>query len=260
MHAGPYLGTYYYAIKLDKEPWSNPKVRRAISLAIDRDFLAAKVWGGSMFPAYGMVPPGIGGYTPYEADHASLDQIAREDEAAAILAELGYGPDNPLTLELRLYESDKNQNSAIAVQEQLRKLGVQLSILNTDVGTHYGIMEGGGDFDLGLGGWIADYKDPESFLGLGRRTSGNNFSHYDSAEFERLMDAAAEAGARPRERMSLLQQAEKVMIDDVAFIPLLYFSFHNVVSTRVIWLGRECPRRAPLPIHQSKPIVAIRPA
>ena len=59
VHVGPYLGTYYYAIKLDKEPWSNPKLRRAISLAIDRDFLAEKVWGDSMFPAYSMVPPGI---------------------------------------------------------------------------------------------------------------------------------------------------------------------------------------------------------
>ena len=117
VHVGPYLGTYYYAIKLDKEPWSNPKLRRAISMAIDRDFLAEKVWGGSMFPAYSMVPPGIGGYTPYEADYAGLDQLAREDEAAAILAELGYGPDNPLKLELRIYESDNNQGNAVAVQE-----------------------------------------------------------------------------------------------------------------------------------------------
>ena len=233
MHVGPYLGTYYYAIKLDKEPWSNPKLRRAISMAIDRDFLAEKVWGGSMFPAYSMVPPGIGGYTPYEADYAGLDQLAREDEAAAILAELGYGPDNPLKLELRIYNSDNNQGNAVAVQEELRQLGVEASILNTDVGTHYGIMENGGDFDLGLGGWIADYKDPETFLGLGRRASGNNFSHYDSAEFERLMDAAAAAGAEPEKRMRLLAEAEKVMIDDLAFIPLLYFSFHNIVSSRV---------------------------
>ena len=181
VHIGPYLGTYYYAIKLDKEPWSNPKIRRAISLAIDRDFLAEKVWGNSMFPAYSMVPPGIGGYTPYEADYAGFDQLAREDEAAAILAELGYGPENPLKVELRIYNSDNNQSTAVAIQEQLHQLGVEASILNTDVGTHYGIMENGGDFDLGLGGWIADYKDPETFLGLARRASGNNFSHYSNA-------------------------------------------------------------------------------
>jgi oligopeptide transport system substrate-binding protein len=138
-----------------------------------------------------------------------------------------------LKLELRIYESDNNQSSAIAVQEQLRQLGVAVSILNTDVGTHYGIMENRGDFDLGLGGWIADYKDPETFLGLGRRASGNNFSRYSSDAFERLMDEAAAAGSDPRKRMLLLAKAEKVMIDDLAFIPLLYFSYHNIVSSRV---------------------------
>lgn len=233
VHIGPYLGIYYYAIKLDKEPWSNPKMRRAISLAIDRDFIAEKVWANTMFPAYSMAPPGITGYKPYEADYAQVDQIGREEQAAAILAELGYGPKNPLRIELRIYNSDNNQNTAVAIQEQLRALGIEASILNTDVATHYGIMENGGDFDLGLGGWIADYKDPETFFALARKASGNNFSHYSSSEFERLMDAAAAAGGEPEKRMRLLAEAEKVMIDDLAFIPLLFFSYHNIVSTRI---------------------------
>jgi len=233
IHVGPYLGIYYYAIKLDKEPWNNPKIRRAISLAIDRDYLAEKVWANTMFAAYSMVPPGITGYKPYQAGYAGTDQIAREQEAAAILADLGYGPNNPLKAEIRIYNSDNNQNTAVAIQEQLRALGVEASILNTDVGTHYGIMEQGGDFDLGLGGWIADYKDPETFLALARKASGNNFSHYSSSAFERLMDEAATAGGEPEKRMQLLAQAEKVMIDDLAFIPLLYFSYHNIVSSRI---------------------------
>jgi oligopeptide transport system substrate-binding protein len=180
-----------------------------------------------------MVPPGIMGYKPYEADYAQIDQIAREEQAAAILAELGYGPKNPLKVEIRIYNSDNNQNTAVAVQEQLRTLGIEASILNTDVGTHYGIMENGGDFDLGLGGWVADYKDPETFLALARKASGNNFSHYSSSEFERLMDEAALAGDRPEKRMRLLAEAESVMIDDLAFIPLLYFSSRNIVSSRI---------------------------
>ena len=209
IHIGPYLGTYYYAVKLDKEPWNNAKLRRAISLAIDRDFLADRVWGKTMFPAYSMVPPGISGYTPYEADYAGVDQLAREDEASAILAELGYGPENPLKVELRIYNSDNNQANAVAIQEGLHQLGVEATILNTDVGTHYGIMENGGDFDLGLGGWIGDYKDPETFLSLARRASGNNFSHYSSDEYERLMDEAAAAGGDPLKRMRILADAER---------------------------------------------------
>ena len=92
LRIGPYLGTYYYAIKTDKEPWDNPKLRRAISMAIDRDFLAEKVWQNSMIPGYSMVPPGIAGYTPAIADYAEMSQIDREDEAKKILEELGYAP------------------------------------------------------------------------------------------------------------------------------------------------------------------------
>jgi oligopeptide transport system substrate-binding protein len=92
VNIGPYLGTYYYAVKWDKEPWNNVQLRRAISMAIDRDFLAEKVWSNSMIPAYGMVPPGIEGYTPAQADYAGMSQIDREDEATRILTELGYGP------------------------------------------------------------------------------------------------------------------------------------------------------------------------
>ncbi|MCR4282376.1 MAG: peptide ABC transporter substrate-binding protein, partial [Bauldia sp.] len=82
---GPYLGTYYYAMKWDKEPWSNVQLRNAVSMAIDRDFLAEKVWNNTMVPAYGMVPPGISGYASYAAPYAGMSQIDREDEAAKIL-------------------------------------------------------------------------------------------------------------------------------------------------------------------------------
>src|SRR4029079_17999635 len=85
LRIGPYLGTYYYAIKTDKEPWSNPKLRRAISMAIDRDFLAEKVWQNSMIPGYSMVPPGIAGYTTAIADYAEMSPIDREDAAKKIL-------------------------------------------------------------------------------------------------------------------------------------------------------------------------------
>ena len=181
-----------------KEPWSNPQLRRAISMAIDREFLADKVWGGAMFPAYGFVPPGIEGYQPYRPDYADTPEIDREDEAARILQALGYGPDNPLKLELRYDTSENNQNTGIAIQEQLRPLGIEVTLHNSDAKTHFGHLDGGGDFDFARSGWIGDYKDPETFLGIARKASGNNSGHFDSPEFERLMDAAAAAGARSR--------------------------------------------------------------
>lgn len=233
LRIGPYLGTYYYAIKTDKEPWSNPKLRRAISMAIDRDFLAEKVWQNSMLPGYSMVPPGIEGYTPAEADFAQMSQIDREDEARKILEELGYTEQNPLKLEIRYNTSENHKNTAVAIQEQLKPLGVAVTLLNTDTKTHYGHLEQKGDFDVARAGWIADYKDPETFLGISRKASGNNYSNYNSPKFEELMSKAAADGGNPEARLKDLSEAERVLIDEVGQIPLLYYSYKNLVSPKL---------------------------
>jgi oligopeptide transport system substrate-binding protein len=233
VRVGPYLGTYYYAFKTDKEPWSNPKLRRALSLAIDRDFLAEKVWSNSMIPGYSMVPPGIKGYEPAIADYAAMSQLDREDEAKKILTELGYGPDKPLKMEIRFNTSENHKNTAVAIQEMLKPLGVEVTLLNTDTKTHYGFLESKGNFDVARAAWIADYKDPETFLGISRKASGNNYSRYDSPGFEAAMDKAAAAGGKPEERMKLLADAERVLVDEVGNIPLLYYSYHNLVSPKL---------------------------
>jgi oligopeptide transport system substrate-binding protein len=234
IHVGPYLGTYYYAVKIDKEPWSNQDLRRAISMAIDRDFLAESVWANAMIPGYSMVPPGVEGYEPAIAEYAEMPQIEREDEAAKILEGLGYGPDNPLKMEIRFNTSENHQNTAVAIQEQLRPLGVEVTLLNTDTATHYGHLEQKGDFDVARAGWIADYKDPESFLGISRAASGNNYANFNNPEFEDLMNKAAAAGGNPEERMQLLSQAERVVVDQLPNIPLLYYSFKNIVSPKLV--------------------------
>jgi oligopeptide transport system substrate-binding protein len=209
IRVAPYLGSYYYAIKTDKAPWDNVELRTAISEAIDRDFLAEKVWNNSMFPGYSMVPPGIEGYTAAIAKYADKSQIDREDEAKAVLEKLGYTPEKPLKMEIRYNTSENHKNTAVAIQEQLKPLGIEVTLLNTD------------------------YKDPETFLGTVRKASGNNYSNYDSPKFEELMDKAAAAGGNPEERMKLLGEAERQLVDDVAIMPLLYYSFHNIVSPKL---------------------------
>lgn len=233
LRIGPYLGTYYYSIKTDKAPWDNPELRTAISMAIDRDFLAEKVWQNSMLPGYSMVPPGIEGYTSALASFAEKSQIDREDEAKAVLEKLGYTPEKPLKMEIRYNTSENHKNTAVAIQEQLKPLGIEVTMVNTDTATHYSLLEQKGDYDVARAGWIADYKDPESFLGISRKASGNNYSNYDSAKFEELMNQAAAAGGKPEERFRLLSEAERVLIDDVGQIPLLYYSYKNLVSPKI---------------------------
>ncbi|RWI29906.1 MAG: peptide ABC transporter substrate-binding protein [Mesorhizobium sp.] len=233
IHVGPYLGTFYFAIKIDKAPWDNVELRNAISMAIDREFIAEKVWQNSMLPGYSMVPPGIEGYTPETAKFADMSQIDREDEAKKVLEKLGYTPEKPLKMEIRYNTSENNKNTAVAVQEQLKPLGVDVSLINTDTKTHYSFLEQKGDYDVARAGWIADYKDPESFLGISRKASGNNYSGYNSPEFEKAMDEAAAAGGKPEQRMKELAEAERILVDEVGNIPLLYYSYKEIVSPKL---------------------------
>jgi oligopeptide transport system substrate-binding protein len=137
-------------------------------------------------------------------------------------------------MEIRYNTSENHQNTAVAIQEQLKPLGVEVTLLNTDTKTHYGHLEQKGDFDTARAGWIADYKDPESFLGISRAASGNNYANFNNPEFEELMNKAAAAGGNPEERMKLLAEAERVLVDQLPNIPLLYYSFKNIVSPKLV--------------------------
>jgi oligopeptide transport system substrate-binding protein len=233
VHLGPYLGTYHYAFKTDKAPWDNVKLRHAISEAIDRDYLAEKVWQNTMIPAYSFVPPGIGGYETRTTDYAEMSQIDREDAAKKVLAELGYGPDKPLKMEIRYNTSENHKNTAVAIQEQLKPLGIEVTLLNTDTKTHYSHLEQHGDMDIARAGWIADYKDPENFLALCKTGTGNNYAVYSNKEFDDLMAKAA-ASADAAARMKALSDAEAVGVArDLCVVPLLYYGFHTVVSSKL---------------------------
>jgi len=233
LRIGAYLGTYYYAIKTDKAPWDNVELRNAVSMAIDRDFLAEKVWQNSMLPGYSMVPPGIEGYKPSVAKFAEMSQIDREDEAKKVLEKLGYGPGKPLKMEIRYNTSENHKNTAVAIQEQLKPLGIEVTLLNTDTKTHYGHLEQKGDYDVARAGWIADYPDPQNFLFLGLSDNkGLNYPSWENKAFDEAM-AKASTLTDPAARARQLQAAEKILVDEQAFLPLLYYGSKNLVSPKV---------------------------
>jgi len=150
-----------------------------------------------------------------------------------VLAEMGYGPDKPLKMEIRYNTSENNKNTAVAIQEQLKPLGIEVTLLNTDTKTHYGHLEQHGDFDVARAGWIADYKDPENFLALCKSGTGNNYSEYTDKEYDDLLAKAA-ASADPAERMKTLSDAEAIGVArDLCVLPLLYYSYKNIVSSKV---------------------------
>ncbi|WP_198662782.1 peptide ABC transporter substrate-binding protein [Cohaesibacter intestini] len=230
----PYLGTYYYAVRADKEKLKDPKVRRALSMSIDREFLAEEIWGDTMVAGYSFVPPGIGNYgEPAFADYKDMDQLDREDAARALLEEAGYSEDNPLEIEIRYNTSENHKNTAVAIADMWKPIGVKVTLLNTDTKTHYAHLRDKGDYDVARAGWIGDYSDPQNFLFMVESDNdGFNYANYKNPEYDALMDKAA-ATVDLDERAGYLLEAEKLFMRDLPFIPLMYYGSMNLVSPKL---------------------------
>ena len=234
IRVGPYLGTYYYAIKTDKAPWDNVKLRNAVSEAIDRDFLAEKVWSNSMLPGYSMVPPGIEGYKSAMADlrRQVADRPRGRSQEGAGRAGLRPGQaaedGDPLQHVGEPQEHGRRHPGAV---EAARHRGVACSTPTPRRTTAIWSRRATTTSRAPAGSRTT--SDPESFLGISVKASGNNYSNFNNEKFEALMKEAAAAGGDPAKRMDLLSQAERVLIDEVGNIPLLYYSFKNAVSTKI---------------------------
>ncbi len=231
----PYLGTYYFVYNTKKEPLNDVRVRQALSMVIDREFLAEEIWGGTMIPAYSFVPPGIGNYgEPAMASWKDLSPIEREDKAKALLKEAGYGPGGKkITLEVRYNTSENHKNTSIALANQWKPFNVDVKMVNTDLKTHYALLRDKGDFDVARAGWIADYSDPQNFLFLVESdNTGFNYANYANPEYDALMKKAA-ATKDLGERAKVLKQAETIFMRDMPFVPLMFYGSKNLVSTKV---------------------------
>ncbi len=233
-HIAPTLGVLYLAFNTRKPPFNDARVRNALSMEIDREFLANSIWGGAMAPAYAFVPPGIDNYvTGVAADFQSLSPIEREDRARELMNEAGFGEGRPLAVEIRYNTSENNKATAIAIADMWKPLGVTTTFVNTDAKTHFGLLQSGGDFDVARAGWIGDYSDPQNFLFLFE--SGNarlNYAHWSNAAYDALMNKAA-AEADLRARAATLAEAERLLLKEEPVIPLLFYESKTMVSRRV---------------------------
>jgi oligopeptide transport system substrate-binding protein len=203
-------------------------------MAIDREFLAEEIWGGTMVAGYSFVPPGIANYgDPAIADYRDMGMIDREDAAIALLAEAGIGPDNPLEIEIRYNTSENHKNTALAIADMWRPLGVEVTLLNSDTATHYAVLRDKGDYDVARAGWIADYNDPQNFLFMVESDNdGFNYANYANPEYDALMERAA-AETDLDKRAELLFEAETIFMRDLPFIPLLYYGSLSLVSDKL---------------------------
>jgi len=235
IHITPYLGIYFYAYNLTREPWkSSPELREALSLAVDRDVLIKNVTQADQIPAYTFVPPGTQNYPSWQPDVAKLTQAERDAKAKELYAKAGYGKDKPLKLEITYNTSENHKKVAVAIAAMWKqKLGVDVSLVNQEWGTFQNTRNKKEFPDIARHGWIGDYNDAFGFLQLELGTVGEqSTSGYANPKFDDLMAQAAKA-TDPKQRGELMQQAEKVMIADLPVLPIYFYTTKHAVSPAV---------------------------
>jgi oligopeptide transport system substrate-binding protein len=228
----PFAGLYYYVVNHNKPPFDNADVRKALSMAINREVIGPQILGTGELPAYSWVPPGMANYPePYMVDWKDLPYGDKVNEAKRLLDGAGYNAENPLNLQLRYNTNENHKRIAVAIAAMWKPLGVEVELYNTETKVHYDELQRG-VLDVARAGWLADYNDADNFLNLLKSTVEHNYGRYKNPEFDALLDQA-NATTDIEGRAGLLKQAEKLAMDQTAAIPIYYYLARNVVSPRV---------------------------
>jgi ABC-type oligopeptide transport system substrate-binding subunit len=234
MHIAPYLGVYYYGFNLSKPPFKDrPELRKALSMAIDRDVLVRSITGRGEAAAYSWVPPGVDNYEPRQLAFAGQSQDERNALARRLIKEAGYGPDNPLRFELRYNTSDTHQRIALAVQSMWREaLGVEATLVNEELQVLLANMRAAEVTQVFRSSWIGDYNDAHTFLSILQSDNPSNTPLYASDEYDDLMRRAGEQ-IDPKRRRLYLEEAERILLTDHPVIPLYFYVSKHLVSPEV---------------------------
>ncbi|HVS75671.1 MAG TPA: peptide ABC transporter substrate-binding protein, partial [Steroidobacteraceae bacterium] len=238
LHIAPELGVYFYGFNLQRAPFKDDaKLRRALSMVIDREKLARLVLRSGELPAYGWVPPGVPGYTPQSPDYRSLPLAQRIAEARRLYAEAGYSAARPLRFELRYNTEEIHQELAIAIASMWRQaLGARVTLRAEEFRSLMQDIDRG-DVQMFRSSWIGDYNDAYTFAQYFKSDFGINLTHYHDSVYDGLVDRAA-AEVDPGKRRALLEQAESVMLRDQPVIPIYFYVSKHLVKPRVTgWYG-----------------------
>ncbi|MDC0466992.1 peptide ABC transporter substrate-binding protein [Gammaproteobacteria bacterium] len=223
----PYMGTYFYRLNTNNSVLKDVRVRKALAYSIDRKLLVDKVTKCGQIPAYSFTPPGSNGYQP-ETSIAFDPELAKH-----LLNEAGYSDNNAFPkLEILFNTNEDHRKVALAIQQMWQQnLGISVELVNQDWKVYLS-REMVGDFQVSRAGWIGDYEDPNTFLDLMRPNRGNNKTGWENAAYDSLV-AKANSTNDQTERYKLLNEAEKILIENMPIIPLYTYVRNYQLSSDV---------------------------
>lgn len=228
-----YLGTTYLAFNSKVPALKDRRVRQALSMAIDRQFITQKLLRGGQSPANSFVPPGVANYpNPAKAFWSEWPLAKRQAEARKLLAAAGYGPKTPLTITIKHRNSPDPMLFMPAIQADWKEIGVNAKLEQNEGQIAYQSYRLR-DFEVADAAWIADYNDPMTFLYLQQSATGTqNYSDYANPAYDALL-AKADNEPDAVKRSAYLSAAEQIMLDDAPIVPIYFYVNKNLVSPRV---------------------------
>lgn len=232
------IGTYYLSFNTQAEPLTDVNVRKALAIAIDREYISSEIMDGAYMPAYNIVGPGwldtdgtqfIDNANGGES-YISQDYEANVNEAKQLLAEAGYTDG----LELTYKTNDSGFHVAVAeyLQQAWAKIGVTLTIETMEWGPFLDVRHSG-DFEIARNGWVGDYLDPSGILEIFYSENENNDSQYVNEELDAALEQASVSMDR-EERSNALHTVEDILMENMVCCPVAYYTDYWLESEDVI--------------------------
>lgn len=240
-YVAPIIGTYYLSLNTQREPFTDARVRKALSLAIDREYVASTLMQGTYTAAGNFMGPGwidtdgsqfmdnANGGKPYID---TTDFEANLEEAKQLMADAGY-PDGEGFPAITYSTNDAGYHRVVAeyLQQAWAELGVDLNVEIVEWAS-FTPMRRNGDYDSSRNGWVGDYSDPSNMLDLLYSTNGNNDGKFTNAEYDAAMDVSRTT-LDPAERSAALHQAEDILMEEAGCIPVAYYNDFWLQSEKI---------------------------
>jgi oligopeptide transport system substrate-binding protein len=227
----PGLGTTMLMLNHRQKPFDDLRVRRALSLALDRNVLTDRILRGTASPAFTIVPASVSQFKPVLPEYSAQPLAARQSDARRLLAEAGFGPDKPLKFTMQYFTESRTRTLAVAMVSMWKAVGVQCDLINKDLGSVISTVRAG-NYQVSLYAWFSSFDDPSTFLDILTTKTRGSLSGYSNPAFDAAF-AAANATPDLTLRNLALARAESVAMRDLPVIPLFTSINQRLVSPRV---------------------------
>lgn len=234
----PSMATYMYAFNVNRPPFDDVRVRRALTYAIDRNIIVSYITRGDQMPAFTLTPPYVSGFDFRQPEYATWSQTRRDQEARDALEEAGYDDDTPLEFEL-LYNTDESHKALAIVVSQMwkEKLGAKVTISNLEWKTFLSEKQAG-NYGIARFGWKGDYNEASTFLTLLASGSGNNDGGWSNGTYDQLLlDARSSDNPNP-----YYVRAEDILWQEFPVVPVFFNTTVALVNPSLEGYPEKNPR------------------